>query len=147
MVLLVSIAALARGSMRPFPGGGQDKPPVPAQLKNADLVQIFESGTIMIGDSLVFTRSYARLYLRGGIVHQFYSGPDGNGDYVRGNWRIDQDALCIKWQSAGTGQPGEQCSTINKLADGSYESWFEGKRVGTFQLKPPPKASALKPAG
>jgi hypothetical protein len=130
VVSLVSIAALA-----------QEKPRG-TQLKSTDLARTFESGTIAIGDSFVFATSYAQLYLRGGVLHWFYSDPDGNGNYVQGTWRIHQDTLCTA-QSAGMWR-GEQCNTVYKLADGSYESWFEGKRVEAFRLK---RAANSKPAG
>jgi hypothetical protein len=129
-MLLLSVAALAG-----------DKPRG-TQLKNADLTQTFVSGTITIGDWSVLGFSDARLYLRGGIVHAVYSDPDGNGNYLQGSWHIDQDALCITWQSLGGG-----CGTIYKLADGSYETWVEGKRFYAFRVKPPPTATALKPPG
>jgi len=133
IVLLVSLAAVA-----------QDKPRG-TQLKNTDLTQTFLSGTIAIGNFDVQTLSVARLYLRGGVTHVIYADPDGNGDYARGQWRIDQDTLCTTSQ-ASVGVT-EQCATVYKLSDGSYESWVNGKRSTTFRLIPPPIASALKPTG
>ena len=130
-VLLVGAGALAQEKPRGTP------------LMNADLIVTFASGAITIGDWPQVGASDARLFWRGGIVHAFYSDPDGNGNSTQGSWRIEQDTLCVTLQVAYS--PG--CASIYKLADGSYESWLGGKRIYVFRVKPPPIATAMKPAG
>ncbi len=131
--LMISVAAM-----------GQDKPHG-TQLKNADLTQLFVSGTITIGDYPVLCTSDARLYLRGGIVHALYSDPDGNGNYLQGKWHIERDLLCVAWSAVSdAAHGGVGCGTIYRLLDGSYDAWIDGKRVYTFRVKPPPTATAFK---
>jgi hypothetical protein len=73
-------------------------------------------------------------------VHAVYSDPDGNGNCVQGEWRFDQDSLCVTFpMTHGIGG----CASIYKLADGSYETWVEGKEIYPFRLKPAPTAIAL----
>ncbi len=131
-VLLFAVAALAQDKPRGTP------------LKNADLRETFVSGTITIGDWPQLGTSDARLYLRGGIVHALYSVPEGNGNYTQGNWRIEQDTLCVAIPMT---HGIEGCASIYKLADGSYESWLNGKRIYVFRVKPAPTATPFTPAG
>lgn len=131
-VLLVCFAALAQSQAKG------------TRLKNADLARTFVSGAMVVGESPPQGLSLTRLFLRGGILHSMYADPDGSGDYVRGQWRIDRDTLCTTWV-LGMGQ--ELCSAVYKLPDGTFEAWVNGSRFEKFRLIPPPVAGALTPPG
>ena len=112
------------------------------KLSNTELKEAFVSGISTEGDWPQLGTSDARIYLRGGIVHAVYSDPDGNGNSTQGEWRIEQDSLCVTFpMTHGIGG----CASIYKLADGSYETWVESKEIYPFRLKPPPTAVALSP--
>ena len=132
-VMLIAVGLLIGSSVQ------AQEQPRGVKLTNAELEKLTGAGLLADGMSIPTGWLSTILYQRTGKA--YYMGLDVTGEAGRdeGTWRIAGDTWCVNFPNIQV--PRDQCRTIYRLPDGSYESWFDGKIFSAFRVRTPEGAA------
>jgi hypothetical protein len=129
------LAALALSLLVLSPLAGAEADPQGTKLTGAELNQLTTPAVMLVGRNVVFRFWFSAAYAREGNVFKVFIEESGHADQAKGSWRVSGDSLCTTFPLSTP--PTEQCRSIFKLSDGSYEgrSIPEGWRFEIFRAQ------------